>query len=84
MMFCGKNYYGMQYQTEFPTIEFEIFKALVKVGLVTQRHVDNKNEQVQKMRCKKKLFNDIIIACSLAGNGLHEPTKAFLLLEWFQ
>ena len=47
MMFCGKNYYGMQYQTEFPTIENEIFQALAKVGVVTQQHVDNKNEQVQ-------------------------------------
>ena len=48
MMFCGKNYYGMQYtgSAEFPSIECEIYKALVKVGVVTQRHIDNKKEQV--------------------------------------
>lgn len=41
MAYSGEGYYGIQVNSTFPTIESELFKALVKVGLVPQDHVDS-------------------------------------------
>ncbi|XP_029645099.1 tRNA pseudouridine synthase A isoform X2 [Octopus sinensis] len=41
MAYSGEGYYGIQVNSAFPTIESELFKALVAVGLVPQDHVDN-------------------------------------------
>ncbi|CAD5116614.1 DgyrCDS5487 [Dimorphilus gyrociliatus] len=48
LAYCGKDYYGLQINKGYKTIEGVLFEAMVKSGVVRQDHVENNGMRFQR------------------------------------